>query len=96
MHFELFISPVAVSETNNAYVFYEKTLAGLRERFLKSLEDIYNKLSQTPKYYGYITNAKDLRDVKLKNFLFVIIFQIVNDTVIVLRVFNTNRNSEFT
>jgi plasmid stabilization system protein ParE len=92
MNFELLISPIALSETDDAYVFYKNLSVGLGDRFLKSLEDVYKKLSQTPKYYGYITNAKDLRDVKLKNFPFVIIFQIVNDQVIVLRVFNTNRN----
>ncbi len=67
MHFELFISPIALSETDDAYVFYENLSAGLGNRFLKSLEDIFKKLSQTPKYYGFITNAKDLRDVKLKD-----------------------------
>jgi len=73
-------------------MLYENSSAGLGDRFLKSLEDTYKKLSQTPKYYSYITKAKDLRDVKLKDFPFVVIFQIVNDQVFVLRVFNTNRN----
>ncbi len=92
MQFELIISPTALSETDDAYVYYEESSVGLGDRFLKSLEDIYKKLSETPKFYGYISNAKDLRDVKLKNFPFVVIFQIVNDTVFVLRVFNTSRN----
>ena len=68
MNFELLISPVAVSETDDAYAFYENSSAGLGDRFLKSLEDTYKKLSQTPKYYSYITKAKDLRDVKSKAF----------------------------
>lgn len=45
MSFELFISPTALSETDDAYLFYERTSAGLGERFLKSLEEIYKKLS---------------------------------------------------
>ena len=94
MQFELVISPTASSETKNAYNFYEETLVGLGERFLKSLEATYKQLSETPKYYGYITDAKDLRDVKVKGFPFVVIFQIINNQVFVLRVFNTNRNLE--
>ena len=94
MHFELIISSIAVNETNDAYLFYERSSAGLGERFLRSLEDIYQKLSQNPHYYGFMNKAKDLRDIKIKDFPFVIIFQIVNDKVFVLRVFNTSRNPD--
>ena len=52
MQFELVISPTASSETKNAYNFYEETLVGLGERFLKSLEATYKQLSETPKYCG--------------------------------------------
>jgi hypothetical protein len=52
MQFELVISPTASSETKNAYNFYEETLVGLGERFLKSLEATYKQLSETSKYYG--------------------------------------------
>ena len=61
-------------------------------RFLQSLEETYKKLTHLPKNYGFITKSKDLRDVKIQNFPFVVIFQIINNKIIVLRVFNTNRN----
>ena len=32
--------------------YYEEQSPGLGERFLKSLEDAYYKLSQTPQYYA--------------------------------------------
>ena len=92
MSFELLIAPIAVSETDDAYDFYENSSNGLGDKFLKSLEGTYKKLSRNPKYYSYVSKAKDLRDVKLKDFPFVVIFQIVDDRVLVLRVFNTNRN----
>ena len=91
MQFELFISPVALSESINAYDFYETKSVGLGDRFLESLETTYRKISLSPKNYGFISRAKDLRDVKIKDFPFVVIFQIFDDKVIILRVFNTNR-----
>ena len=92
MLFELIISRKAVKETSDAYLFYERSSVGLGERFLESLEDVYKNLSLNPQYYGYINKAKDIRDVKIKKFPFLIIFQIVNDKVFVLRVFNTSRD----
>lgn len=91
MQFELFISPVALSESLDAYEFYELTSVGLGDRFLKSLEATYKKISHLPKSYGFISKEKDLRDVNIKNFPFVVIFQIFDNKVIVLRIFNTNR-----
>lgn len=94
MPFELIISRKAVNETSDAYLFYERASIGLGEKFLESLEDIYKNLCSDPQYYGYINKAKDIRDVKIKKFPFVIIFQIVNDKVFVLRVFNTSRDPD--
>lgn len=92
MQYELLISATAFMEAENAYVYYENQSNGLGDRFLKSLEEAYEKLSRTPQYYTYINTGKDLRDLKIKDFPFVIIFQIVKDRVLVLRVFNTNRD----
>jgi plasmid stabilization system protein ParE len=92
MSYELRISSTALQETDDAYAYYEEQLIGLGERFLKSLEEGYQKLSHKPQFYSYIQHDKNIRDLKIKTFPFVIIFQIVENTVLVLRVFNTNRN----
>lgn len=92
MLYKLLISPTAFSDTEDAYDYYEKQQLGLGERFLKFVDDSYTNLSNTPHHYGFINNKKDLRDLRIKNFPFVIIFQIFKDKVLVLRVFNTNRN----
>ncbi len=94
MRYQLKVSATAYQETDYAYVYYEEQSPGLGERFLKSLEDSYLKLSQTPQYFSYILDDKNIRDTKIKSFPFVIIFQIEGNTVLVLRVFNTNRNPE--
>ena len=92
MLYKLLIAPAAFIDTKDAYDYYEKQQQGLGERFLKFVDDSYTKLSNTPHNYGFINNNKDLRDLRIKNFPFVIIFQIFQDKVLVLRVFNTNRN----
>ena len=92
MLYKLLIAPAAFIDTEDAYDYYEKQQQGLGERFLKFVDDSYTKLSNTPHHYGFVNNKKDLRDLRIKNFPFVIIFQIFQDKVLVLRVFNTNRN----
>lgn len=91
MQYELFISPAALSETLDAYEFYETTSIELGDRFLKSIEVTYKRITYLPKSYSFISNKKDLRDVKIIDFPFVVIFQIFDNKIIVLRVFNTNR-----
>lgn len=92
MIYRLLISNVAFNETNDAYIYYENQQNGLGERFLKSIEEAYYNLSHTPQHYGYIDTQKELRDIKIRNFPFIIIFQIITNQVLILRVFNTNRN----
>ncbi len=77
MRYQLKISATAYQETDDAYAYYEEQSTGLGEKFLKSLEDAYYKLSKTPQYYSYIQNDKNIRDLKIKTFPFVIVFQIM-------------------
>ena len=92
MAYNIIIFPAAETDTIEAHLFYETQQAGLGERFLESVEESYYKLSQKPQYYSYISSEKHLRDIKIKDFPFVMIYQIIEDKVLVLRVFNTNRN----
>jgi hypothetical protein len=92
MRYGLLISETAFQEIDNAYDYYEKQSTGLGNRFLKSLDEAYEKLSIGPQHYGYINSRKDIRGMKIENFPFVIIFKIIENKVHVIRVFNTNRN----
>jgi len=94
MRYQLKVSLTAYNETDDAYFYYEAQSVGLGERFLKSVEEAYLKLSEHPQFYTFINGDKNIRDIKVKTFPFVIIFQIVENTVLVLRVFNTNRSPQ--
>ena len=82
MSYQLKVSSIAYQETDDAYAYYEEQSKGLGERFLRSVEDAYYKLSQTPQYYTFIRNDKNIRDIKIKTFPFVIIFQIMDNSVL--------------
>ncbi len=92
MSYKLLISPLAISEINNANTYYENHSPELEKRFLELLEVAYQKLAQAPTYYSYINYKKDLRRISVKKFPFIIIFQIAKDKVLILSVFNTNRD----
>jgi len=94
MRYQLKVSLTAYRETDDAFFYYETQSTGLGERFLKSVEEAYSKLVEHPQFYSFINEDKLIRDIKIKAFPFVIIYQIVENTVLVLRVFNTNRNSQ--
>lgn len=92
MIYQLKVSQTAFREIDNAYVYYEAQSLGLGERFLKSIEETYLKLSKNPQFYSFINADNNIREVKIKSFPFVIIFQVIENKVLVVRVFNTNRN----
>ena len=89
----LIITEIAEEHILEACNYYETQLPGLSERFLAELNVAYNKISSNPEYYSYIsTNPDDkYRDIALYKFPFVVIFEIVNNDVIVVAVFNTHR-----
>ena len=81
MSFKLLISPLALAEINNAYIYYENQSPELGNRFLKLLEESYQKFAASPNYYSYLNHKKDLRSINIKKFPFIIIFQITKDKI---------------
>jgi hypothetical protein len=58
MSYQLKVSLTAYRETDNAYVYYETQSVGHGERFLKSVEEAYSKLSEHPQFYSFINGDK--------------------------------------
>jgi toxin ParE1/3/4 len=78
-----------------ACMYYEGEQIGLSERFLSELEDAYNKIAEHPQYYSFIAQQTVYRDICLNKFPYTIVFQIYNQDVIVIDVFNTHRKPEY-
>lgn len=93
MAYNLIITATAEDHILNACNYYETQQAGLSERFLTELHTAYKKISSNPQHYSYISPKPDdkYRDIKLYKFPFVVIYEINENDVIVIAVFNTYR-----
>ncbi|HWR33150.1 MAG TPA: type II toxin-antitoxin system RelE/ParE family toxin [Chitinophagaceae bacterium] len=91
--YSLIIKPRAILMTKDAYNWYEEQKPDLGEEFLDELDGVYNKLSSHPEYFGKI--KKNFRQVALKRFPFVIVYEIIKTEVVVFAVFHTSRNPKF-
>ena len=94
MAYNVIVRDEAYSEALEAYLYYEEKQEGLGERFLAAVQILYKQLATNPDYYIILTSDKKkvLRDVKLKDFPFVIIFEIRTKDVFVYAVHNTHKD----
>ena len=93
MAYNLRISLRAEIETIDATNYYDEISRELGNRFLSELGDTHQKITTNPQFYAYISsNPEDqFRDVKLKSFPYVIIFEVHDDSIIITAVLNTHR-----
>ncbi|HEY9340699.1 MAG TPA: type II toxin-antitoxin system RelE/ParE family toxin [Hanamia sp.] len=88
--YSLIIKPRAILMTKEAYIWYEGQKPGLGEEFLKELDSYYDKLQSHPEYFGKIKS--NFRQTALKRFPYVVVFEIMQNEVVVFSVFHTKRN----
>lgn len=92
MHYILIIRDEAVEEVKDAYLYYERVREGLGERFLSELRKRYLEISEHPQYYSFIDNKKSIRDIKVRHFPFKVIYEIIENRVIIFSVFNRHQD----
>ena len=88
--YSLIIKDRALRMTLEAYDWYEVQKKGLGEEFLAELDTSYKKIQTHPTFYSII--KKNYRQVSLKRFPYVIVYEIIKSQVIVFAVFHTSRN----
>jgi plasmid stabilization system protein ParE len=88
--YHLKIRARAVRMMQESYEWYEGEQAGLGEAFLSSLDEAYVKLATHPEYFSII--EKQYRQIKLSRFPYVVVYEIIQDQVIVFALFHTSRN----
>jgi hypothetical protein len=88
---ELVIQEKADFEIVEAYNYYENKLEGLGEHFLNELENGFESILASPngfqKYDRY-------RQIPLKTFPFVIVYEVIKKLLIVYAVFQTQRHPD--
>jgi hypothetical protein len=89
MPYTLIIREEANEEMKNAFLYYEHAQPGLGERFLFELEKRFNEIQEHPQFYGFIDFLQKMRDAKVKHFPYQIIYEIIENSVVVFSVFNS-------
>jgi plasmid stabilization system protein ParE len=93
MAFNLKILPLAEKEIGDSIEFYESRKKGLGKQFLSYLKSYINVLKLNPKLFE-IKKRPYYRELPLVKFPFVIIYEIVEDDIIIHSVFHTSRNPQ--
>ena len=88
--YNLIIRDEADEETIESAIWYEKQRDGLGQEFLEEVENSLNTIFNYPLHYQKI--SKRFRQIPLKRFPFVILFEVAKNLVIVYSVFHTSRN----
>jgi hypothetical protein len=94
MKFTLVISEKAKNHSQDAYDYYEPIQEMLGERFLKTIEQQYEKLKTNPQHYSFLSGKKDLRFISVPHFPFTIIFEVKETKVLIIDVHNTHRHPD--
>lgn len=94
MSFLVLIKQEAHEDVLAAYVYYEEKQPGLGDRFLTELQQAYDQLAGLPSANGFIAEdtLKVLRDVKVNRFPYVIVYEIIEQEVVVYAVHNTYKH----
>jgi len=88
--YQLVIKPRAIEMAKEAHDWYEKEQEGLGGVFLQELERCYDKIEIFPAIYAKI--KKNFRQIILRKFPYVVVFEIFKNEVVVYAVFHTSRN----
>jgi hypothetical protein len=90
MQFVLEIKEEAVADVQDAFLYYEEQKLGLGNRFLDTLEIYFNRIQNYPEHYQI--KRKPYREAFIKDFPYIIIFELEGHRIIVYAVFNTWKN----
>ncbi|WP_288459854.1 type II toxin-antitoxin system RelE/ParE family toxin [uncultured Chryseobacterium sp.] len=89
MIYELIIQEEAGLEILEAYIYYENAQKGLGEKFMKQLNKYFVRIQDHPKHFEI---KKNYREAFVQKFPYLIIFDIIDNKIIILSVFNTHQN----
>ncbi len=93
MAYKLRITNKAKQDIIDGFYWYESKSGGLGSRFVEEVEKSINYVQKYPLHYQ-IKYKKIFREVVLKIFPYVIIYEILEETVVIYSVFPTPMNPE--
>ena len=90
--YNLIIKEEARNEIIDTYQWYESKQINLGEHFINVLDNYFIRMKTTPS--NFPKKLDDMRQVTIKEFPYIVIFEVENKNVIVYAVFNTNQNPD--
>lgn len=90
MNYELIFKEEADREIKESYSWYEKRQSRLGESFLEEVEKYLSIIKRDPTLYAIRRNNK--RVAVLRQFPYIIVYELIRQQIIVYAVFNTNQN----
>ena len=91
MVYNIIISNLASFEIEDSIIFYEANKKGLGLAFLDYLKGYISILKTNPELFP-VKRKQVFRELPLKKFPFIIIYEIIAENVIIYSVFHTSRN----
>ena len=88
--YTLILKQKAVEMAADAFQWYEDQHTGLGEIFISTLDSTLKKIQSFPTAHTKV--KKDYRQVRLKKFPYVIVYEILKTEVVVLAIFHTKRH----
>jgi plasmid stabilization system protein ParE len=79
-------------EIVEAYLYYEGKSFGLGEKFLSHLDDYFERITTNPEHFPQ--KRKPYREAFIKRFPYIIIYEIIEQKVIIYSVFNTSQDPD--
>ncbi len=74
-------------------VYYDLLVLGLGMRFYKEFQETINIISINPNLFN--KKRKNYRQVKMKKFPFLIVYELESNKIIVSRLFHAKRNPKY-
>ncbi len=93
MLYTLHISARAEDDTLNAIDYYDLISYKLGSRFVEELFEVYQSIQSNPALYSFISvkEKTQFRDVKLKSFPYVVIYETSENDIYITAVLNTHK-----
>ena len=85
MGFKIKVSDAALNDIDKAVIYYNGKSISLGNRFYRQFRDALRKIKSNPNYYSYYKTP--YRRLLLKDFPYLILYKVYNNTVIVTGVF---------
>jgi ParE-like toxin of type II ParDE toxin-antitoxin system len=90
--YNLIITEKAFEEYSDAFWFYENSRVGLGDEFEMEVENLIELICKNP--FSFPRKYKRFREVPTRKFPFLIVYEIILETVVIHSVFHTKRNPD--